>query len=59
MADTAKGSQTRYWILLLIGVTVTPLLVVSIIILYQFREVALMGRATRVAHYDQPAFAWR
>ena len=28
-------------------------------ILYQFREVALMGRDTRVAHYDQPAFAWR
>ena len=28
-------------------------------ILYQFREIALLGRATRVAHYDQPAFAWR
>ncbi len=28
-------------------------------ILYQFREVALCGRATRVAHYDQPVFAWR
>jgi 8-oxo-dGTP pyrophosphatase MutT (NUDIX family) len=27
--------------------------------LYQFREVALLGRATRVAHFDQPAFAWR
>ena len=27
--------------------------------LYQFREVALLGRPTRVAHYDQPAFAWR
>jgi len=27
--------------------------------LYQFREVALMGRETRVAHYDQPAFAWK
>lgn len=27
-------------------------------ILYQFREVALLGRATRVAHYDQPRFAW-
>lgn len=25
----------------------------------QFREVCLLGRATRVAHYDQPAFAWR
>lgn len=28
-------------------------------ILYQLREVALHGRATRVAHFDQPAFAWR
>lgn len=25
--------------------------------IYQFREVAICGRATRVAHYDQPAFA--
>ena len=28
-------------------------------ILYQFREVCVLGRDTRVAHYDQPAFAWR
>ena len=28
-------------------------------ILYQFREVCVLGRQTRVAHYDQPAFAWR
>lgn len=28
-------------------------------ILYQFREVALRGEATRVAHFDQPRFAWR
>ncbi len=28
-------------------------------ILYQLREVALQGRDTRVAHYDQPVFAWR
>ena len=27
--------------------------------LYQFREVALLGRDTRVAHFDQPAFAWK
>lgn len=27
--------------------------------LYQFREVAIFGRATRVAHFDQPLFAWR
>lgn len=28
-------------------------------ILYQFREVALLGRETRVAHFEQPLFAWR
>ena len=28
-------------------------------ILYQFREVALLGRATRVGHLGQPRFAWR
>jgi 8-oxo-dGTP pyrophosphatase MutT (NUDIX family) len=28
-------------------------------VLYQFREVCLAGRCTRVAHFDQPAFAWR
>ncbi len=27
--------------------------------LYQFREVALLGKNTRVAHYEQPAFAWK
>jgi len=27
--------------------------------LYQFREVALNGRATRVAHFEQPRFAWK
>jgi 8-oxo-dGTP pyrophosphatase MutT (NUDIX family) len=29
------------------------------VFLYQFRELALLGRATRVAHFDQPVFAWR
>lgn len=28
-------------------------------LIYQFREVAILGRHTRVAHYGQPAFAWR
>lgn len=28
-------------------------------ILYQFREVCIGGRETRVAHFEQPAFAWR
>lgn len=28
-------------------------------LLYQFREVCLLGRATRVAHFEQPLFAWK
>ncbi|MBI9085028.1 MAG: CoA pyrophosphatase [Desulfobacterales bacterium] len=27
--------------------------------LYQFREVAIFGRQTRVAHFEQPYFAWK
>jgi 8-oxo-dGTP pyrophosphatase MutT (NUDIX family) len=27
-------------------------------VLYQLREVALWGRKTRVAHFEQPVFAW-
>ena len=28
-------------------------------LLYQFREVAIYGRSTRVLHYEQPVFAWK
>lgn len=28
-------------------------------ILYQFREVCMGGRHTRVAHFEQPTFAWK
>ena len=28
-------------------------------IIYQLRELALEGRATRVHHYEQPRFAWK
>ena len=28
-------------------------------LLYQFREVCLLGRETRVSHFEQPYFAWR
>lgn len=28
-------------------------------VLYQFREVVVHGRPTRVAHFEQPVFAWR
>lgn len=27
-------------------------------LIYQFREVAILGEETRVAHYEQPFFAW-
>jgi 8-oxo-dGTP pyrophosphatase MutT (NUDIX family) len=28
-------------------------------VIYQFRELGLHGRTTRVAHFEQPVFAWR
>ena len=28
-------------------------------VLYQFRELCLSGRPTRVAHFEHPAFAWK
>jgi len=28
-------------------------------VLYQFVEVAMRGKATRVAHFEQPVFAWK
>jgi 8-oxo-dGTP pyrophosphatase MutT (NUDIX family) len=28
-------------------------------VVYQFRELALHGRTTRVAQYEQPVFAWK
>jgi len=28
-------------------------------VMYQFREVAIRGLHTKVAHYDQPRFAWK
>ena len=28
-------------------------------LIYQFREVCLLGQHTRVAHFEQPEFAWK
>jgi 8-oxo-dGTP pyrophosphatase MutT (NUDIX family) len=28
-------------------------------LIYQFREVAILGKSTRVSHYEQPYFAWQ
>lgn len=36
-----------------------PMYAPTAAILYQFREIALRGLATRVAHYSQPEFAWK
>lgn len=36
-----------------------PIYAPTAAVLYQFREVALRGCATRVAHYEQPEFAWK
>lgn len=45
--------------LLLMPVGDTCIAAPTAALLYQFREVALLGRHTRVAHYEQPTFAWR
>ncbi|MEM6987051.1 MAG: CoA pyrophosphatase [Pseudomonadota bacterium] len=37
----------------------TPMYAPTAALLYQFREVALLGRATRIDGFDQPRFAWR
>lgn len=45
--------------LLLMPVGNTCIAAPTAALLYQFREVALLGKSTRVAHYEQPAFAWK
>ena len=41
------------------GLVGTTVFAPTAAILFQFREVALHGRPTRVAHFEQPLFAWR
>jgi 8-oxo-dGTP pyrophosphatase MutT (NUDIX family) len=43
---------------LLMPVGVTWIASPTAALIYQFREVAILGRDTRVAHYEQPYFAW-
>lgn len=52
-----SGDSTRP--LLLMPVGSSWIAAPTAALLYQFREVALLGHDTRVAHYEQPAFAWR
>ena len=43
---------------LLMPVGVTWIAAPTGAMIYQFREVAILGKNTRVAHYEQPYFAW-
>ena len=43
---------------LLMPVGVTWIAAPTAALIYQFREVAMLGKDTRVAHYEQPYFAW-
>lgn len=42
-----------------LGIVGTRIFAPTAAILLQLREVALRGLSTRVAHYEQPLFAWR
>ena len=44
---------------LLMPVAATWIAAPTAAVLYPFRELCSAGRATRVAHVDQPAFAWK
>lgn len=43
---------------LLMPVRVTWIAAPTAALIYQFREVAILGKNARVAHYEQPYFAW-
>ena len=43
---------------LLMPVGITWIAAPTAALIYQFREVAILGQDTRVAHYEQPYFAW-
>ena len=43
---------------LLMPVGITWIAAPTAALIYQFREAAILGKDTRVAHYEQPYFAW-
>ena len=43
---------------LLMPVGITWIAAPTAALIYQFRQVAILGKDTRVAHYEQPYFAW-
>ena len=57
-APVVQGGQESRQPILFMPVGHTCIATPTAAMLYQFREVALAGRATRVAHYEQPLFAW-
>ncbi|MCP4338453.1 MAG: CoA pyrophosphatase [Desulfobulbaceae bacterium] len=57
-APVLQGGEERGRPVLFMPVGHTCIATPTAAILYQFREVALAGRLTRVAHYEQPQFAW-
>lgn len=54
MESTAWGDHP----LLALAVLDTLIFAPTAAILHQFAELAVWGRTTRVAHYEQPRFAW-
>lgn len=55
LQETAGSSQP----VLLMPVGQTWIAAPTAALLYQFREVALLGKEVRVDHYEQPRFAWQ
>lgn len=45
--------------ILSLGLVGTRVFAPTAALILQFREIALFGRTLRVAHYDQPRFAWQ
>ncbi len=58
-APLLEGGQLKGQPVLYMPVGFTCIAAPTAAIIYQFREVALCGRSTRVSHFDQPRFAWR
>lgn len=56
LLDTLEGSEQP---VLRMPIGTTSIAAPTAALLYQFRELVLAGRVTRVDHYEQPRFAWR
>lgn len=59
MLDAAEGAAAGDGPVLRMPVGEAWIAAPTASVLYQFREWLLLGRPTRVAHFGQPAFAWR